>query len=142
LIPSTLNCTPITFTLSDASAETVFVPDTVELFDGLVIATIGAVESGTGLFTVTSTGLRGLRISGGVARDGGQVKEPFCVYAGLHSRAVRRLRVLGSECVLPRRMSPAAGVIRRGRFDRQRADNLSAAGRGVIDTVGGVVSVT
>lgn len=41
LVPSTLNCTPATPTLSDAVAATLTVPDTVELFAGEVIETVG-----------------------------------------------------------------------------------------------------
>src|SRR3989344_2463132 len=43
--PSTLNCTPTTSTLSDALAERVTVPETVELAAGAVRETVGKVVS-------------------------------------------------------------------------------------------------
>src|SRR5207245_11801146 len=54
-VPSSLNCTPTTPTLSVALAETVTAPDTEALAAGAVIDTAGGVVSGTGLFTVTLT---------------------------------------------------------------------------------------
>ena len=51
-VPSTLNCTPATPTLSEAFADTVTVFCTVALFAGAVMETVGAVVS---LFTVTVT---------------------------------------------------------------------------------------
>ncbi len=53
LVPSTLNCTPATPTLSEAFADTVTVFCTVVLFAGAVMETVGAVVSA--LFTVTVT---------------------------------------------------------------------------------------
>src|SRR5262249_41324206 len=53
LLPSSLNCTPTTPTLSDALADTVTVPSTVAPLDGAVIETVGGMMSG--LFTVTAT---------------------------------------------------------------------------------------
>ena len=44
-MPSTLNCTPTTPTLSDALAETVMLPVTVAPAAGAVIATVGGVVS-------------------------------------------------------------------------------------------------
>src|SRR5207248_1795196 len=52
-VPSSLNWTPTTPTLSEASAATVTVPPTVALFAGLVTETVGGVVSGvltTGVF--------------------------------------------------------------------------------------------
>ena len=48
LAPSSLNCTPVTPTLSDAFAETAIVPLTFEPAAGAVSATAGAVVSGAG----------------------------------------------------------------------------------------------
>ena len=48
LFPSNLNCTPTTPTLSEASAETLIVPDTVAPFAGAVIETVGGVVSDGG----------------------------------------------------------------------------------------------
>jgi hypothetical protein len=46
--PLILNCTPATPTLSEAFAATVTVPDTVWLFAGEVIETVGLVVSVVG----------------------------------------------------------------------------------------------
>jgi hypothetical protein len=47
LMPSSLNCTPATPTLSPADAETeTMVPETVEPLAGAVNDTVGSVESG------------------------------------------------------------------------------------------------
>ena len=48
LAPSSLNCRPATPTLSEAFAETVIVPETVEAAAGEDIATVGGVVSGEG----------------------------------------------------------------------------------------------
>src|SRR5258706_4633257 len=63
LIPSSLNCTPTTPTLSEALAVTLVVPKTVAPEAGAVIFTVGGVVSAGGggggggaLFTVTVTG--------------------------------------------------------------------------------------
>ena len=53
LVPSTLNCTATTPTLSEALADTVTVFATRALLDGAVMETVGAVVSA--LFTVTVT---------------------------------------------------------------------------------------
>src|SRR5579862_7001682 len=45
LAPSSLNCTPVTPTLSVAFADTVIVPDTVAPFAGALIDTTGGVVS-------------------------------------------------------------------------------------------------
>ena len=45
-VPSTLNCTPFTPTLSLAAAVTLTVPDTVAPAAGAVTETVGAVPSG------------------------------------------------------------------------------------------------
>ena len=56
LEPSTWNWTPATATSSEASAETVMVPETVEPGLGAVIETVGGVVSGEEeLSTVTFT---------------------------------------------------------------------------------------
>src|SRR5258705_9649522 len=59
LMPSSLNCTPTTPTLSDALAVTLVVPETVAPEAGAVILAVGGVVSGGGgggaLFTVTVT---------------------------------------------------------------------------------------
>src|SRR4029453_11637234 len=52
-VPSTLNCTPATATLSEAVADTVTVFCTVALLAGALIETVGAVVSA--LLTVTDT---------------------------------------------------------------------------------------
>src|SRR5712691_11911978 len=57
LPPSSLNWTPTTPTLSEALAETVMVPETVNPGAGAVRATVGGVVSGTALETVTLTGV-------------------------------------------------------------------------------------
>ena len=44
--PSSLNCTPTTPTLSEASADTGMVPATVAPLAGAVIETVGAIPSG------------------------------------------------------------------------------------------------
>ena len=49
-IPSNLNCTPATPTLSDAFAATVILPETIEPEFGLVIDTVGGVISGTAIW--------------------------------------------------------------------------------------------
>src|SRR5439155_1226574 len=46
-VPSTLNCTPTTPTLSVAVADTVTVPDTLAAGAGAVIATVGGATSAT-----------------------------------------------------------------------------------------------
>ena len=46
LLPSSLNCTAATPTLSEGLAETVIVPDTVESGAGEVIETVGGTVSG------------------------------------------------------------------------------------------------
>ena len=46
-VPSTLNCTPATPTLSEAVADTVTVLWTVALLAGALIATVGGVVSAT-----------------------------------------------------------------------------------------------
>ena len=58
LVPSTMNWTLWTATLSEAEAETVTVPDAVEPALGDVIETVGGVVSGgpPTLFTFTVTG--------------------------------------------------------------------------------------
>ena len=56
VVPSSLNCTPATPTLSAAVAESVTaVPETVAPLAGVVIETVGGVGSGAGLLTVTLT---------------------------------------------------------------------------------------
>ena len=52
-VPSSLNCTPVTPTLSEAVAVRVTVPDTVAPAAGAVRLTVGAGVSG--LLTVTVT---------------------------------------------------------------------------------------
>src|SRR5438876_4432268 len=49
-VPSSLNCTPTTPTLSLALAETLIVPATEAPMAGAVIDTVGGVVSGIGLF--------------------------------------------------------------------------------------------
>src|SRR5207253_8336666 len=46
--PSSWNCTPTTPTSSDASTDTVTVPETVALFVGAVMTTVGALVSAGG----------------------------------------------------------------------------------------------
>jgi len=55
--PSSWNWTPTTPTLSDALAETVIVPETVEPDVGLVMESVGGVVSAVELLTVTVTAL-------------------------------------------------------------------------------------
>src|SRR5437762_982775 len=61
LAPSSCNWTPATPTLSDALADTVVVPETVEPPVGLVIETVGGVVSAVELLTVTVTALEVVR---------------------------------------------------------------------------------
>ena len=56
LVPSTLNCTPATPTLSAALAAKFTVPDTVAPAAGAVTDTVGAWVSGAALETVIDTG--------------------------------------------------------------------------------------
>ena len=55
LPPSTKNCTPTTPTLSDALADTLTEPDTVEPPEGAVTDTAGGVVSGGGESVVVVT---------------------------------------------------------------------------------------
>ena len=61
LTPSSWNWRPATPTLSEAFADTVIVPDTVDPPVGLVMETVGGVVSGVLLLTVTVTGLEVVR---------------------------------------------------------------------------------
>ena len=53
LVPSTLNCTPATATLSVALADTVIEPETVAPPEGAEIDTVGGVLSPAGAANVT-----------------------------------------------------------------------------------------
>ena len=57
VLPSSLNRTPATPTLSDASAVRVIVPQTVEPEAGDVMLTVGGMVSAVPLETVTVTAL-------------------------------------------------------------------------------------
>src|SRR6266705_317473 len=71
--PSNRNCTPATPTLSEASALTLIVPDTVAPFAGAVIDTVGGVVS---LNTVTAT-LAEARLPAASRAVAASVCEPF-----------------------------------------------------------------
>src|SRR5207249_12302922 len=63
LFPSNLNCTPATPTLSEALADTVTVPETVDPLAGAVMDTVGGVVSAAVVLTVTLTGEEVLRFA-------------------------------------------------------------------------------
>ena len=63
--------------MSEALADTVIVPETVEPFAGLVMETVGGVVSGVLLFTVTVTGLEVVRFPAASRAMAVRVCEPF-----------------------------------------------------------------
>ena len=77
--PSSWNCTPITFTLSDAVAETVIVPETDPPSPGLVNDTVGGLLS-----TVTVTTLEVVLFSAASRAIAVSVCEPLAVVIVFH----------------------------------------------------------
>jgi hypothetical protein len=85
VVPSALNTTPTTPTLSDAFADTVTVPWTLAPPAGAVIDTVGAVVSE--LFTVTVTGPDVVELPAASRATAVSVYEPFASVVVFHDTA-------------------------------------------------------
>src|SRR6185436_7225910 len=142
LMPSSLNCTPATPTLSVAVAEIVTaVPDTVAPAAGAVIATVGAVVSA--LLTVTLTAADVVVLPAASRATAVNVCRPFAVVV-VFQVCVWGLAVSSAPRLMPSSLNctPATPTLSVAVAEIVTAvpDTVAPAAGAVIATVGAVVS--
>src|SRR5439155_5160668 len=140
--PSSRNCTPTTPTLSEASAVTFVVPETVAPLGGAVIDTVGGVVSGAPLETVTVTGSEVFLFPAASRATAVSVCEPFEVFVvsqeiwyGATVSSAPRFDPSSRNC------TPTAPTLSEtSAVTFVVPETVAPLGGAVIETVGGVVS--
>ena len=95
--PSTLNCTDLTPTLSEAEAVNAMLPETVCPAVGALMETVGAVVSATALLTVTATAAEVVLFPGGVGSRGCDAVRPVGKHFGVERSRIRCGRDGGAQ---------------------------------------------
>ena len=143
LFPSNLNCTPATPTLSEALADTVTVPETVDPLAGAVMDTVGGVVSAAVLLTVTLTGEEVLRFPAASRAMAVSVCEAFDAVVVFHD-TVYGVAVSSEPRLAPSSWNwrPATPTLSEAFADTVIVpDTVDPPAGLVMETVGGVVSL-